>query len=72
MYQRGNPFELFEVLRKNICRALMIMVNFCMERDYFAAMDHYIKLEYFLGLFLIFFQTWIELSIECKTHWLIG
>ncbi|CAN1246773.1 Pre-mRNA-splicing factor 18 [Linum grandiflorum] len=33
-----------KVLGNDIRRALMIMVNFCMERDYLAAMDHYIKL----------------------------
>ncbi|CAI0400742.1 unnamed protein product [Linum tenue] len=33
-----------KVLQDDIRQALMIMVNYCRERDYLAAMDHYIKL----------------------------
>ncbi|EOA38906.1 hypothetical protein CARUB_v10011298mg [Capsella rubella] len=40
---------LFNLCRKkglpaDIRQALMVMVNYCIERDYLAAMDHYIKL----------------------------
>ncbi|KAL8151505.1 hypothetical protein V2J09_021313 [Rumex salicifolius] len=33
-----------KVLQDDIRQALMIMVDYCMKRDYLAAMDHYIKL----------------------------
>ncbi|XP_059660498.1 uncharacterized protein LOC132306915 [Cornus florida] len=42
-----NPLFKFcrkKVLPDDIRQALMVMVDFCMKRDYLAAMDHYIKL----------------------------
>uniref|UniRef100_A0A5B7BG85 Pre-mRNA-splicing factor 18 n=1 Tax=Davidia involucrata TaxID=16924 RepID=A0A5B7BG85_DAVIN len=42
-----NPLFKFcrkKVLPDDIRQALMVMVEYCMKRDYLAAMDHYIKL----------------------------